>query len=154
MFFSIFKIDFFPGNWKNVLILFWFWNYSWWSTIWPEKIFLKAVHSGFKNRQKVVFISLKKHQKVFNVRRYWLFSNFLFWFEFLSLRYIFPENLACTRSLFTKIDSNNKLKLIFNFFKPLSIGKCKKKLGSGVEIKFKQFSSKLFLIKWPESQKF
>ncbi len=103
MFFSIFKIDFFPGYWKKFLIPFWFWYYSWWSTIWPEKIFLRAVHSGFKNHQKVVFVSLKKQQKFFDLRRYWLFSNFLFWFEFLSLRYIFPESLACTCLFFTKI---------------------------------------------------
>ena len=103
MFFSIFKIDFFPENWKKFLGLFWFWNYSWWSILWPEKIFMGIVHIGFKNRQKVVFVSLKKHQKVDYLHRYWLFSNFLFWFEFLSWRYIFPENLACTRLFFTKL---------------------------------------------------
>ena len=101
---SIFKIDFFPKNWKKFLGLFWFWNYSWWSILWPEKIFMGIVHIGFKNRQKVVFVSLKKHQKVDYLHRNWLFSNFLFWFEFLSWRYIFPENLACTRLFFTKID--------------------------------------------------
>ena len=103
MFFSIFKIDFFPENWKKFLGLFWFWNYSWWSLLWPEKIFMAIVHIGFKNRQKVVFVSLKKHQLVDYLRRHWLFSNFLFWFEFLSWRYIFPENLACTRLFFTKL---------------------------------------------------
>ena len=103
MFFSIFKIDFFPENWKKFLGLFWFWNYSWWSTLWSEKIFMRIVHIGFKNRQKVVFVSLKKHQLVDYLRRYWLFSNFLFWFEFLSWRYIFPENLACIRLFFTKL---------------------------------------------------
>ena len=104
MFFSIFKIDFFPENWKKFLGLFWFWNYSWWSILWPEKIFMAIVHIGFKNRQKVVFVSLKNHQKVDYLHRYWLFSNFLFWFEFLTLRYIFPEKLACTCLFFTKID--------------------------------------------------
>ena len=103
MFFSIFKIDFFPENWKKFLGLFWFWNYSWWSILWPEKIFMGIVHISFKNRQKVVFVSLKKHQLVDYLRRYWLFSNFLFWFEFLSWRYIFPENLACTCLFFTKL---------------------------------------------------
>ena len=103
MFFSIFKIDFFPENWKKFLGLFWFWNYSWWSILWPEKILMAIVHIGFKNRQKVVFVSLKKHQKVDYLHRYWLFSNFLFWFEFLSWRYIFPENLACTRLFFTNL---------------------------------------------------
>ena len=103
MFFSIFKIDFFPGHRIDFLGHFWFWNLSWWSTLWPEKIFLRIAYIGFKNRQKVVFVSLKKHQKVDYLHRNWLFSNFLFWFEFLSWRYIFPENLACTRLFFTKL---------------------------------------------------
>ena len=120
MFFSIFKIDFFPENWKKFLGLFWFWNYSWWSILWPEKIFMGIVHIGFKNRQKVVFVSLKKHQLVDYLRRYWLFSNFLFWFEFLSWRYIFPENLACTRLFFTKIDFLCKV-FIYGLKRPLDM---------------------------------
>ena len=120
MFFSIFKIDFFPENWKKFLGLFWFWNYSWWSILWPEKIFMGIVHIGFKNRQKVVFVSLKKHQLVDYLRRYWLFSNFLFWFEFLSWRYIFPENLACTRLFFTKIDFLSMIS-IYRLTRPLYI---------------------------------
>ena len=52
---------------------------------------MRIVYIGFKNRQKVVFISLKKHQKVDYLRRYYLLK-------------IFPENLACTRLFFIKID--------------------------------------------------
>ena len=103
-FFSIFRIDFFPKYQINFSKLFWFWNFKWWSTLWAEKLFLKVVHIGFKYPQKVVFVSLKKQQIVDYLRRYWLFSNFLFWFVIFSWRYIFPENLACARLLFTKID--------------------------------------------------
>ena len=103
IFFSIFKIDFFIGFRIDFLGLFWLWNLSWWSTLLPEKIFPRIAYIGFKNRQKVVFVSLKKHQKVNYLHRYWYFSNFLFWFEFLSWRYIFSENLGWTRLFYTKI---------------------------------------------------
>ena len=56
-------------------------------------IFIRVVHIGFKNRQKVDYL-----------RRYWLFSNVLFWFTIFSWRFIFSENLACARLLFQKID--------------------------------------------------
>ena len=101
-FFSIFKIDFFPKYQINFSKLFWFWNFRWWSTLWAEKLFLKVVHIGFKYPQKVVFVSLKKQQIVDYLRRYWLFSNFLSLFVFLSWKYIFPENLACIRLFCTK----------------------------------------------------
>ena len=76
IFFSIFITDFFP--WKLNSWTLWLWNFSWWSTLWMEKIFMRVVHFGFKNRQKVFFVSLKKHQKVDYLLRSWLFSNFLF----------------------------------------------------------------------------
>ena len=83
-FFSIFKIDFFHEYRKDLLGLFRIWNYSWRSTLLPEKIFMKVVHFGFQNRQKVVFVSLKKHQKVDYLRRNWLFSNSRTWFVILT----------------------------------------------------------------------
>ena len=47
---------------------------------------MRIVYIGFKNRQKLVF------------------SKFLFWFVIFSWKYIFPENLTCTRLFFTEID--------------------------------------------------
>ena len=57
--------------------------------------------------------------KVDYLRRYWLFSNFPFLFEFLSWKYIFPENLACTRLFFTIKDFLSMV-LIYRLKSPLS----------------------------------
>ena len=76
IFFSSFKIDFFPKYQINFSKLFWFWNFRWWSTLWAEKLFLKVVYIGFKYTQKVFFVSFKK---LTNSR---LSSSLLIFFKF------------------------------------------------------------------------
>ena len=76
IFFSSFKIDFFPKYQINFSKLFWFWSFRWWSTLWAEKLFLKVVYIGFKYTQKVFFVSFKK---LTNSR---LSSSLLIFFKF------------------------------------------------------------------------
>ena len=84
-FFQFSKSMFFLKIEKNSLDYF-DWNFSWSSILRPENLSMRIVWIGFKNRQKMFFVSLKKHQNVDYLRRFWLFFNFLFWFEFLFWR--------------------------------------------------------------------
>ena len=83
---------------------FWFCNYSWRSTLYPEKVFMRIVYNGFKNRQKVVFVSLKKHKKMIIFVAIDFLKKFSLDLSFSPEDTYFSENLACTRLFFTKID--------------------------------------------------
>ena len=96
MFFSIFKIDSFPEYRIDYDEFFCLWNYNWWSTFWPKKKFMRIAYIGFKKFQKVVFVSLKNTKKSIT----FVAIDFL---QISSWRYVFPENLTCTRLFFTKI---------------------------------------------------
>jgi hypothetical protein len=103
MFFSIFKIDFFPENWKNFLGLFRFWNYSWWSTLWPKRNLWGSCILVFKIVKKWFSFRLKNTKKS-------IFSIYIDFFQIFSLDLSFSpeetylsENFACTSLFFTII---------------------------------------------------